>query len=462
MNKIVSIEAEREGNTVAHPGPKPSSSASIRDHEAWTARYKEWCGWRLDLLDLRLTWTEGDSPKIIPNTANAAEFMRLHPLWYRVLSYDEFCRVDWLSSPVPGSREERHGFEERVVRDTDFAAAQEWFQKNGMARVSKQVITDAMCLVCRENPADPLRQYVERCADGWDGVKRIDHLFEDYFVPFEVNAYTRELGRVSMMTLVLRAHSPGAFQKMIPILEGPQDIGKSTGIAALCPNPDWFGDSLPAINNKDVSSYLRGKFLIEIAELTATRRADMDDLKSFISRSVEKYRPAYGRNEVEEPRRCMFWGTTNRDDYLRDETGSCRFYPVRVNQVNVEKIREDRDQLLAEALVDLKKALRNGDDWWQFSAAARHILEREREARGEDHPWTATILDFVKDRDEVAIPDILQSYDGLHLDKASCDRKHSNAVAGILKAHGWARDGKFTSGHWKGNSRYVQSPREGG
>ncbi|WP_417733412.1 VapE domain-containing protein [Roseovarius sp.] len=465
MNKMALTDsddaAELSADAPEFPGDRPKDNASQVEHDAWRSAFEVWREWRLIKLSSCLVWTKSDSPQLISNTSNAAAFLRLHPDWHNVMAYDEFRHTALLTGAIPGTPEALGRFEGRAVSDTDFAAAQEWFQKNGMPRMPKQAVADAMDLVCHENKADPLRQHVEECARNWDGTNRIHRLFQDYFVATEQNAYTKELGEKVLMTLVLRALHPGAFQKMVPILEGKQDIGKSKGIAALCPNPEWFGDSLPTIHSKDASSYLRGMFIVEIAELSATKRADIDDLKSFITRSVERYRPAYGRKEVEEPRRCMFWGTTNRNDYLRDETGNCRFYPVSLVAVNVNNIAVDRDQLLGEAAHLLKEALQSNASWWEFSEAATAILESERRARDEDHPWTGIVLRYVENLDEVAIPAILEASEhatpsGLGIARERYERKHSMAVAGILKAHDWVRSGKFTSGNWKGQARYVR------
>lgn len=465
MKQVNNFPLEHSEDTELEPVfpgfvPHDNSSEAAIDH--WTSSYEVWQRWRMEKLRSALQWTDSEHPKLVANITNAAAFLRLHPDWYGVLAFDEFMQVSLLMRPIPGSKEHSRGFRPRPIRDTDYSAAQEWLQKAKMQRLAKQAVTDAMDLVCQENRFDPLREYIVKCGDAWDGTARINRLFEDYFVAETNNAYLRELGPKSMMTLVLRALFPGAFQKMVPILEGKQDIGKSKGIAALCPDLEWFGDSLPPIHNKDASSYLRGKFLVEIAELSATKRADIDELKSFITRSVEKFRPAYGRKEVEEQRRCMFWGSTNREDYLRDETGNCRFYPVRLAKVEPDKIAADRDQLLGEAAVTLEESIKNGENWWDFSAEAVAILEAERQARDEDHPWTATVLRYVEDLEEVSVAEILQTKSGssprvgLGIDKERCERKNSNDVAGILKRHGWRRDGKITSGRWKGQARYVR------
>jgi len=125
------------------------------------------------------------------------------------------------------------------------------------------------------------------------------------------------------------------------------------------------------------------------------------------------------------------------------------------------KIIADRDLLLGEAAQRLEEALKSNRPWWEFSDEAKSILDTERDARGEDHPWTSTVLNYVEARDEIAIPELLMKSEhstppGLGLSSERCERKHSFAVAGILKANGWVRDGKFTSGNWKSQARYVR------
>lgn len=402
------------------------------------------------------------------NTTNAATVMRLHPAWAGVLAYDAFSQRGLLTKPIPGSTEDNGApFTGRLIGDTDYTAALIWFERGQlMPQIEKQKVRDALDLVLQESQADTLRQAIENASAAWDGKPRIDRLFSDYFIARDDNAYTRELGRISMVTLVHRAFVPGAFQKMVPILEGPQDIGKSSGLRALCPDPDWFADNIPEnLNGKDAAIALRGKFLIELSELSATRRAEQQAVKSFVTRQVEKFRPPYGKFEVAEPRRCMCWGTTNDDNYLRDATGSTRFFPVELTDVDVGRIAADRDQLLGEAAVQLQAALKAGEtDWWRFSDAAGVILDGTRREKDQEDPWTGVVLEFLEGRDEVAAKEILTASKfpggtkpaGLGMTEAELTRGHSDRVADILRKHGWERGGIFAAKPWRGLARFVR------
>ena len=126
------------------------------------------------------------------------------------------------------------------------------------------------------------------------------------------------------------------------------------------PSPNWFADEISDLGSKDSAQDLRGKWIIELAELSAMKRGDIERTKAFMSRAIDHYRPSYGRRSQDFPRQCVFAGTTNADTYLGDETGNRRFWPVKVGHIDLAGLREVRDQLWAEAVA----AFKAGEKWW--------------------------------------------------------------------------------------------------
>jgi predicted P-loop ATPase/5S rRNA maturation endonuclease (ribonuclease M5) len=384
-----------------------------------------------------------DKGRPVWNMHNAIALLSQHSDWQGVLAFNEFTIRRVLLRAVPG---QGGGVYPRPLEDDDYTAAQAWFNNNGFPKASMEIVGAAVRKVCRHQAFDPLRDYLDGLQ--WDGTPRLASWLTTY-CGAEPSAYVSEVGRRWCISAVARGFKPGVKADCMLVLEGAQGRRKSSALAALA-GEDWFSDALPQMGTKDASSYLRGKWIIEVAELEAMRK-EMDAIKAFISRQVETYRPAYGREEVSEPRRCIFAGSTNKDDWQRDETGGRRFWPVKVGSIDVDAIARDRGQLWAEA-VHLYRA---GERWWLEGEIADQAQAEVAERRPDD-PWRADIARVVEGRAEVATKEVLHE---LRVVPTDMTPQLSKRVAGQLLALGWVRDGRVTTGQMKGAARYV--PGEG-
>ena len=182
---------------------------------------------------------------------------------------------------------------------------------------------------------------------------------------------------------------------------------KSTACAIL--GGQWFSDGLPEISEgKDASQHLRGKWLIEVSEMHAMSRVEAAQLKSFVTRTTERYRPvrAQGGDRASP---VSFIGTTNKVAYLRDETGGRRFWPVKTTIINVDDLARDRDQLFAEAV----HLYRGGAQWWPRRAFEQEHIQLEQEARYERDVWEETIKEYLTGKTTVLVGQVAREALGL-------------------------------------------------
>jgi len=379
----------------------------------------------------------GSKTEMASNIGNVLLALRRDEAFRDAFAFNEMSNTAMLMKPL---FKEDADHVVRPVNDADMAVVQEYLQWQGMRRLGRDTVHQGIDVRSRELGFHPVRDYLNRLA--WDGVPRLETCMHTYFGA-ENSVYAAGVGRMFFISLVARIFVPGCKADHMLVLEGEQGILKSTACGVL--GGEWFSDSMPDITSgKEAQQHLRGKWLLEVAEMHAMSKAEASLLKQFISRPLERYRPPYGRTEVLEPRQCVFIGTTNKDEYLRDETGGRRFWPVKTVKIAIEKLTSDRDQLFAEALA----LFRAGVQWWPTADFEKQHAMPEQAKRYESDPWEGPIADHLAMRPEskvtleqVAIA-VGFNQDGMR----QFSPREANRVRAILTTLGWRKTAKRGTG----------------
>lgn len=289
--------------------------------------------------------------------------------------------------------------EQKFWKDSDEAGLRVYIEKvYGISHRGK--IEDAFMQEVERHQFHPVRAYLDELE--WDGVERLEMLLVDY-LGAEDTAYTRMVTRKVLSAAVARVYKPGVkFDNMLT-LTGAQGIGKSS-LADILAGP-WFSDTLDNIGGKDAYEALQGVWIMELGELKATKKADIEATKHFISKREDEFRVAYGRNKSYFPRQCIFWGTSNDYEFLHDRTGNRRFWPVAVGKqkrkYRVWDIDETvRGQIWAEAKYFFEKGeklyLTDAEEATAKEHQALHTVENALEGMIEQYINTPIPEDWYK------------------------------------------------------------------
>ena len=376
----------------------------------------------------------------LPILANA--LIALEATMPAAFAYDEMMRAPILMTPL----KPEGGFLPRTVGDVDVGLVQEKLQHLGLRRITKDTVHQAVDIRASERRFHPVRDYLNSLR--WDGRLRIAK-FACVYLGSEPTPYADQIGSMFLISMVARIFDPGCKVDHMLVLEGPQGALKSTACSILGGN--WFSDNLPDITaGKDVAQHLNGKWLIEVSEMHAMNRAESAQLKAFITRTIERYRPSYGRKEVIEPRQCVFIGTTNRDCYLRDETGGRRFWPIKVGSIDVDALSRDRDQIFAEAV----QAYRQKAVWWPDKNFEREHIVPEQTARYEGDAWEEDIAAYLATKTRVTIGEV--AHNALFIEKPRIGTGDQRRIAAALEQIGWRRERADGKTDWQGKRWWVQ------
>ena len=309
-------------------------------------------------------------------TGNVLTILRNDPLLKGTFGLNEILERIVFRRPAPWHRQILNKRDGDVWVDSDSANLRIYLEKVWGLK-NRADIQDAFYAVQAENAFNPLRDYLSGLK--WDGVERLDDVLVRY-LRADDSAYVRAVTRKWFTAAVARVFEPGRKFDTMLVLSGPQGLGKST----LCQimSKGYFSDSIQDVKGKGAFEQLRGIWLVEIAELAGFKRSDVETIKNFISKTEDSYRPAYGEFIRTFKRQCVFFGTTNDPEFLRDRTGNRRFWPVEVKGPEVVPeggvligLEEEVDQLWAEAV----ERYRAGEVLWLNDAHLQQVAREEQE-----------------------------------------------------------------------------------
>ena len=352
---------------------------------------------------------------------NIERVLTLDPRWQGRIRYNEFAR-----------RPEIDGAE---ITDGKEAELMLWLDEVYRLDVPISKVATVVNVVAERHRYHPVRDYLD--ALQWDGVERVPDVLCRYYGGKDHPLY-RRISACWMVSSVARIYDPGCKVDSVVILAGNQGVGKSTGLRAMMPDPGWFSDAALDLDHKDALMKIHaGIWWYELAELADVGKKDVEKVKSFLSESSDQFRPPYGRRVVTYARSVVFSGSTNSPRFLKDPTGSRRFWPVETGGIDIEAIKRDRDQLWAESVV----RFRRGDQWYLSRADGRTLQALSDEFQEVDS-WEPLIAQFVEDLRGVKFS-TSQLFDGpLQLPPDRRHRGHDNRIATILKAMGCQKAGR--------------------
>ena len=255
----------------------------------------------------------------------------------------------------------------------------------------KDRIFDAVNVVAQQNAFHPVREYLDGCE--WDGVPRVETLLIDY-LGAEDNPYTRAVTRKTLVAAVARVYQPGCKFDYMLTLRGRQGLGKSALIAKL--GGKWFTDTFTTMQGKEAYEQVLGVWLVEVGELAGMRKAEAETIKLFISKTSDRFRPAYGRRLQDFPRQCIFIGTTNESQFLRDATGNRRFWIVDTPNDPARNLWDDLTPETVAQLWGEAVTLYGKGEKLYLSRELERVAREVQETYEEENPRIGVVADYLE------------------------------------------------------------------
>jgi len=404
------LGGERNPRDLSHVG------AMGREHFEWMESLK-----RLKGGEIRHTDTNA-----ILILSNAAE-------WEGILGFNTRLGqpVFRHRPPVPDGVPFPRASYPKPITNVDISIVVAALEQTWNITLSTHAANNAVEAAAHQSPFDPVVEYLEDLK--WDQRPRLSTWLPIYCgVPGD--NYSEAVGSKWMISAVARAYDPGCKVDHCLVLEGDQGIGKSSILRALA-SEEFFLDNTPRISKrKEVAEAIRGKWIVEFAELDSFSKTENTEVKSFLSGQDDTFRGAYKMRAERYPRQCVFAATTNETHYLMDDTGARRFWPVRCAHADVKGLVKDRDQLWAEAV----HRFRAGETW-HLTAADIPAAQRAQEERAALDPWIDLLGGFVEGKSHVLATDLLRDERALNLPSSNMGKHTYQRLGRVMSQLGWVK-----------------------
>lgn len=325
--------------------------------------------------------------------------------------------------------------------DVDLAA---WLQDWEVPVRSELTVSRVVRAHASKRPYNPVREWLDKLT--WDGEPRISEVLIEVLSAKGNGLYLSSVLRRFMISAVARAMKPGCKADYMLVLVGDQGRQKSSFVHAL--GEPWTADANSAFGTKDAIAELDGVWIMELGELSGMKKSEVETVKFFVSRQVDRYRPAYARAAINQPRSCVFVGTTNEHKFLMDSSGNRRFWPVQcADRIDLKLLREHRDMLWAEAVA----AWRAGEPWYLTGDEARlaHQVQEDHRIVSELEADVAEKLEYIRVGRTIAPSNrttVAEVYELLVGDRErgmANRRMMETNIAAAIRACGWVYVGRL-------------------
>ena len=404
--------------------------------------------------------TEG---KLLP-TAHNALIILAGEEWKSVLAWDEMAgkAVYLRQPPLP-----RWMHMEKIspfypLRDRDYRLLKQYFASTHSIRLSTESAREAVDTQSEMLAVHPIRTHLLECLEAWDGTPRLSTGAVVYLHAQNEPQMSNEFFRRWMISAVARVFEPGCKADHVLVLEGEQGCGKSRFFSTLGTLPggrEYSTSMISDLSNKDARAALhQSAWIVVMSELESMLRTSPQAIKDFITRTTDRYRPAYGRVEIANKRSCIFGADTNERGWLRDDTGGRRLWPIRCGTIDHERTLQDVTHLWGEAMSQYQ----DGEPWHLDTVGLTARAAAIQADRRDADPWAGIVETWLRSRmnDTISMDAI---FDGpLDMKPAQIGRREQMRLASILRSVGFqsgvVRTGSGLSRRWAVPSLLGENP----